>query len=113
MQGPIFPILQGWLLALVEMPGNCERLWKTLRANPEEAVVSRLLTGFPNPMLNTFFPNTKVLGCLNCGHDCRGDHTGIEHYFMAAILSHLRQYEQPRYILWPTPKSLASVRIHF
>ena len=27
----------------------------------------------------------KVLGCLNCGHGCRGDHTGIEVQNVAAI----------------------------
>ena len=88
-------------------------------AAPGRCLEARASTREPVPLKifdqkkEVFFPNTKVLGCLNCGHDCRGDHTGIEVYFADAIFSHLRLYDRPSNILRPTPKSLHSARIHF
>ena len=47
----------------------------------------KLGTATSNAALFSFFPNTEGLGCLNCGHGCRGDHTGIEQYLIPAVFS--------------------------
>lgn len=89
---------------------------------PHDRRSSRILTGAHGsnrkaycPLFVTvhFFSNTEGLGCLNCGHGSRGEHTGIEQYLIAAVFRFARPESRPRYILYPTPTIVHSVQISF